>query len=474
MDEPTAAPGADTATAEDTGTDTERITARARELFATEMARLGERTTASRALFERARKTMPLGVTSSFQAADPYPIYLSHGLGAEVWDVDGGSYFDFHNGFGAMAVGHAHPKVVEAIDRAARSGTHFAVTIEPTVALAEELCRRFRLERVRFTNSGTEATMDAIRVARAFTGRDVICKIEGSYHGHHDSVMFSVTPGLDLVATSAEGARTDHLPASKGIPNQMGDLTLAIPFNDLPAVERLFTERAKDLACFIIEPVMMNIGIVLPRPGYLEGLRELCTRHGVVLIFDEVKCGATIAAGGAIERFGVQPDLACFAKSIAGGTPGGAFGGRADLMDGIGDGVAQQGTFNGNPLVAAAGLAALTEVLTPDAYEHFKRIGSRLAEGCQRAITASHIPAHVIDLGCKGCVSYRPEPLVDYRSFLETNADLFDASWAWAVNRGIFMTPGNEEQWTLSVQHDDSHIDRYVDVFNEFCVTVAG
>jgi glutamate-1-semialdehyde 2,1-aminomutase len=453
--------------------DTERLTARARELFATEMAKLGEQTTASRALFERARATMPLGVASSFQAADPYPIYLSHGRGAEVWDVDGRSYFDFHNGFGAMAVGHAHPKVVEAIDRAARTGTHFAVTTEATVELAEELCRRFRLERVRFTNSGTESTMDAIRVARAATGKDVICKIEGSYHGHHDSVMFSVTPGLDLVATSAEGARTDHLPASKGIPTQMGEWTLAIPFNDLPAVERLFAER-QDLACFIIEPVMMNIGIVLPRPGYLEGLRELCTRHGVVLIFDEVKCGATIAAGGAIERFGVQPDLACFAKSIAGGTPGGAFGGRAELMDGIGHGVAQQGTFNGNPLVVAAGLAALTEVLTPDAYEHFKRIGSRLADGCQRAITASHIPAHVVDLGCKGCVSYRTEPLVDYRSFLETNADLFDASWAWAVNRGIFMTPGNEEQWTLSAQHDDSHIDRYVDVFSEFCATVAG
>jgi glutamate-1-semialdehyde 2,1-aminomutase len=373
-----------------------------------------------------------------------------------------------------MAVGHAHPKVVEAIDRAARTGTHFAVTTEPTVALAEEICRRFHLERVRFTNSGTEATMDAIRVARAFTGKDVICKIEGSYHGHHDAVMFSVTPGLDLVATTAEGARTDHLPASKGIPTEMGKWTLAIPFNDLPAAEKLFAERAGELACFIIEPVMMNIGIVMPRPGYLEGLRELCTRYGVILIFDEVKCGATIAAGGAIERFGVQPDLACFAKSIAGGTPGGAFGGRADLMATIGDGVAQQGTFNGNPLVAAAGLAALTEVLTPDAYEHFKKIGSRLADGCQKAITASHIPAHVIDLGCKGCVSYRPEPLVDYRSFLETNAVLFDASWAWAVNRGIFMTPGNEEQWTLSVQHDDSHIDRYVDVFSEFCATIGG
>jgi glutamate-1-semialdehyde 2,1-aminomutase len=469
MDEPMV-----TDTNADSGTDVDRMTARAHELFATEMATLAEQTTASRALFERARATMPLGVASSFQAADPYPIYLARGQGADVWDVDGRGYFDFHNGFGAMAVGHAHPKVAEAIEHAARHGTHFAVTTETTVALAEELCRRFRLDRVRFTNSGTEATMDAIRVARGVTGKDTIVKIEGSYHGHHDAVMFSVTPGLDLVATTAEGARVDHLPASKGIPAEMGKWTLAIPFNDLPAAERLFDERAGDLACFIIEPVMMNIGIVLPRPGYLEGLRELCTRHGVILIFDEVKCGATIAAGGAIERFGVQPDLACLAKSIAGGTPGGAFGGRADLMDAISDGVAQQGTFNGNPLVAAAGLAALTEVLTPDAYEHFKRIGSRLAEGCQGAIATSHIPAHVIDLGCKGCVSYRPEPLVDYRSFLETNAALFDASWAWAVNRGIFMTPGNEEQWTLSVQHDDRHIDRYVEVFSEFCATIGG
>ncbi|MGH9016161.1 MAG: aspartate aminotransferase family protein [Acidimicrobiales bacterium] len=449
------------------------MTAKANALFETEMAALVERTSASRALFERARASMPLGVASSFQAADPYPIYLARGQGAEVWDVDGAAYYDFHNGFGAMAVGHAHPKVVEAIERAARTGTHFAVTTATAVALAEELCRRFRLDRVRFTNSGTESTMDAIRVARGVTGKDVICKIEGSYHGHHDAVMFSVTPGLDLVATTPEGARTDHLPASKGIPRGMGDWTLAVPFNDLAVVENLFNER-HDIACFIIEPVMMNIGIVLPRPGYLEGLRRLCTEHGVALIFDEVKCGATIAAGGAIERFGVQPDLACFAKSIAGGTPGGAFGGKAEFMDAIGDGVAQQGTFNGNPLVSAAGLAALTEVLTPDAYEHFKRIGTRLADGCTKAITDNHIPAHAVDLGCKGCVSYRPEPLVDYRSFLETNAALFDASWAWAVNRGIFMTPGNEEQWTLSAQHEDAHVDRYIDVFSEFCATIGG
>jgi glutamate-1-semialdehyde 2,1-aminomutase len=449
----------------------ERLRARAKEIFATELAALGQATPASRALFERASRSMPMGVASSFQAADPYPIYLARGAGAEVWDVDGHAYIDFHNGFGSTAVGHAHPAVVAAIDRVARLGTHFAVTTEPTVALAEELCRRFNLERVRFTNSGTEATMDAIRLARGVTGRDVICKIEGSYHGHHDAVMFSVAPSLSLIeATDATG---DQPPASRGIPIGMGAWTLAVPYNDLGAVERLFAAR-DDIACFILEPVMMNIGIVLPQPGYLEGLRQLCTRHGVLLVFDEVKCGGTIAAGGATERFGVQPDLACFAKSITGGVPGGAFGGRADIMDEIAHGVAQQGTFNGNPLVAAAGLAALTEVLTPEAYEHFAHIGGRLADGCAKAIAAYDIPAHVIDLGCKGCVSYRREPLVDYRSFLETDADLFDASWAWLVNRGIFMTPGNEEQWTLSVQHDDAHIDRFVDVFSDFCAAVSG
>jgi len=452
--------------------DDERLSARARELFAEELAVLVEATPGSRRLYERARKTLPLGVASSFQAADPYPIYLARGLGAEVWDVDGRGYVDFHNGFGSTAAGHAHPRVVAAIEGAARSGTQFAVTTEPAVRLAEELCRRFRLERVRFTNSGTEATMDAIRLARGVTGRDAICKIEGAYHGHHDTVMFSVAPSLNLIeATEHTGLNP---PASKGIPVEMRKWTLVVPYNDLGALERIFAERAEEIACFILEPVMMNIGIVLPRPGYLEGVRELCTRHGVVLIFDEVKCGATIAAGGAIERFGVQPDLACFAKSITGGVAAGAFGGRADLMEEIGKGIAQQGTFNGNPLAAAAGLASLTEVLTPEAYEHFKQMGSRLAEGCAQAIAAHDIPAHVIDLGCKGCVSYRRQPLVDYRSFLDTDEDLFNASWAWLVNRGVFMTPGNEEQWTLSVQHEARHIDRFIDVFGEFCAAVAG
>jgi glutamate-1-semialdehyde 2,1-aminomutase len=457
-------------TEESAGVGSDELTARAVELFQSERAKLSEATPRSRALFERACKTMPLGVASSFQAGDPYPIYLARGDGAEVVDVDGRRYIDYHNGFGSVAVGHAHPAVVAAIEHAARSGTHFAVTTERTVRLAEELCRRFRMERVRFVNSGTEATMDAIRVARGATGRDTICKIEGSYHGHHDSVMFSVTPSLMLL--EANEGQAAQPPASRGIPVEMGKWTLVLPFNDLAAAEKLFAERGLEIACLIIEPVMMNIGIVLPRPGYLEGLRELCTRRGIVLIFDEVKCGATIAAGGATELFGVQPDLSCFAKSVFGGTPAGAFGGRADLMDEIGKGIAQQGTFNGNPLVVAAGLAALSEVLTPDAYEQFKKMGARLAEGCRGAIVEYGIPAHVVDLGCKGCVSYRAEPLVDYRSFLETNADLFNASWAWLVNRGIFMTPGNEEQWTLSVRHDERCIDRFVEVFGDFCAAV--
>ena len=448
---------------------TDRFATNAELITFAEKARLLDRTTASKALFERASKHLPLGVASSFQAGDPYPLYVAKGNGAHVWDVDGNEYLDFHGGFGCNVTGHAHPTIIEAIDRAARTGTHFAATTEVTVQFAEELCRRFRLDKVRLANSGTEATMDAVRIARAATGRDVVAKIEGSYHGHHDAVMFSVVPNAD-----AMGGR-DHpiaMPMSKGIPAGMSQWTTVVPFNDAPAVERLFSDRGTEIACLIMEPVMMNIGCVPPAPGYLEAVRELCTKHGVVFIFDEVKSGATIAEGGAIERYGVQPDLACFAKAIGGGTPAAAFGGRADIMDVIEHGAAQQGTFNGNPLVAAAGLAALTEVLTPDAYEYLGALGTRLAEGCAKAIAEHGLPAHTVDLGAKGCISFRSEPLTNYRDFLETRTELYAASFPWVVNRGVFMTPGDEEQWTISVQHTDADIDRYVEVFSEFCAAL--
>jgi glutamate-1-semialdehyde 2,1-aminomutase len=459
-------------------TDTQRVTAKAKEIAAKEQERLLERTGASGELFKRAVKSLPMGVASTFQAADPYPIYLDRGLGSHVWDVDGTEYLDFHSGFGVNVVGHAHPKIVEAIERAARTGTHFAVTTEVTVALAEEICRRFGLDQLRFVNSGTEATMDAIRVARAATGRDIILKIEGSYHGHHDDVLFSVVPEAEVLGirynTGVDGGPgVDDfymtVPTSKGVPANTAENTLIVPFNNQKALERALGQVGEDVAALIMEPVMMNIGIVIPRPGYLERVRELCSQHGVVLIFDEVKSGATIASGGAIERFGVQPDLACFAKAIGGGTTIGAFGGRADVMEVITRGAAQQGTFNGNPLSCRAGLVALTEVLTPDAYEHLGKLGTMLAEGCRRALEEGGIPAHSVDLGAKGCVSYRPEPLRNYRDFLDCNTDLFAASWPWMVNRGIFMTPGDEEQWTISVQHSEQDVQAYVDAFGEFC-----
>ena len=448
----------------------DKFSENAAKILGAELPELLAATTASKALYERAERHLPYGVASTFQAGDPYPIYVARGEGSHVWDVDGTERVDFHGGFGCNVVGHAHPKVVEAIERAARTGTHFATTTEVTVAFAEELCRRFRLEKVRFANSGTEATMDAIRIARAATGRDVVAKIEGSYHGHHDTVMFSVVPNADAMGGRD---RPTSAPMSKGIPDEMAKWTLVVPFNDASAVERLFDERGSEIACLIMEPVMMNIGIVVPEPGYLEAVRALCAKHGVVLIFDEVKSGATIAEGGATERYGVQPDLACFAKAIGGGTPTAAFGGKASVMDVIEHGAAQQGTFNGNPLVAAAGLAALTEVLTADAYERLAALGSRLADGCAKAIADHGLPAHTVDLGAKGCVSYRAEPLRNYRDFLETRPELFEASFPWVLNRGVFMTPGDEEQWTLSVQHTDDDIDRYVAAFAEFCAAVA-
>ena len=458
--------------------DVERLKARAGEIGEREERRLLERTSASAKLHQRAVRSMPKGVASNFQANDPYPVYLARGKGSKVWDVDGTEYVDFHGGFGVNVVGHAHPKIVEAIRKVADQGIHFAVTTEPTVALAEAVCERFQLEQVRFVNSGTEATMDALRVARAATGRDRIVKMEGSYHGHHDAVLFSVVPESDVLdmrfnvkgesADTAGSAYTTQ-PTSKGVPRSMWHDTIIVPFNDATAVEELFREHGNEIAALILEPVMMNIGIVVPQPGYLQALRDLCDAHGVVLIFDEVKCGGTIAYGGATERFGVRPHLAAFAKAIGGGATTGAFGGEARIMEAVAKGAAQQGTFNGNPLSVAAGLAALTQVLTKDAYDQLGKLGTMLAEGCQGAIDDTGIPAHTVDLGAKGCVSYRKEPLANYRDFLETIPELFYASFSWMINRGIFMTPGDEEQWTVSVQHDEDDIDRYVDGFSEFC-----
>jgi glutamate-1-semialdehyde 2,1-aminomutase len=258
-------------------------------------------------------------------------------------------------------------------------------------------------------------------------------------------------------------------PTSKGVPEVLWSTTLIVPFNDADALAQAFADNPGEIAAVILEPVMMNIGIVVPQPGYLQALRDLCDANGAVLIFDEVKCGGTIAYGGAAERFGVQPHLSAWAKAIGGGSAIGAFGGDAAIMEHVTKGAAQQGTFNGNPLSSAVGLAALTQVLTRDAYDHLGKLGTLLAEGCQRVIADTGVPAHTVDLGAKGCVSYRSEPLTNYRDFLETIPDLYWASYPYMVNRGIFMTPGDEEQWTISVQHSEDDVQRYVDAFAGFC-----
>ena len=262
---------------------TPTIDRRAQEVLRQELARYREQTTRSAELFERASKSLPFGVTSSFQVGDPYPIYLKEGRGSRVTDVDGNTYIDYHNGFGTMVVGHAHPKVRAAIERAAAAGTHSAATTETAVELAEDISRRFGVDKVRFTNSGTEATMDAIRVARAAAGRETLLKIEGSYHGHHDAVMYSVVPTMD---SSGPRERPWSVPFSRGIPADTANTTKIVPFNDVEALSHALTEYRGQGAALIMEPVMMNIGIVMREPDYLPKVRELCDRHGAVLIFD--------------------------------------------------------------------------------------------------------------------------------------------------------------------------------------------
>ena len=334
-------------------------------------------------MFERARSVLTGGVPSSYQVREPWPIYLERGEGASVWDVDGRRLWDFHNGFGSMPQGHAHPAITEAVEKRIRLGTHFAAPTEDGIVVAEELARRFGLPRWRYNNSGSEATMDAIRIARALTGRDTILKIFGSYHGHHDGVMVAVGD-VDVEVDPDDIPSTTY---GGGVPQAVADLTKAVPFNDAAALERRIESldgEGRKPACLIMEAVMMNIGVVMPEEGYLEAVRDITKRHGVVLIFDEVKTGLAIAAGGATERFGVQPDLVTLAKTLGGGLPSGAIGGTEEAMSVVEDGsVYQVGTFNGNPLTMAAARASLFEVLTPAAYEHLDRINDKLLSGCQ-------------------------------------------------------------------------------------------
>jgi glutamate-1-semialdehyde 2,1-aminomutase len=437
---------------------------------------LNERTKGSGEMYERAKRSLSGGVASSYQLRDPWPIYLERGNGPHVWDVDGNEFYDFHNGFGSMVQGHAHPAIGKAISERYALGTHFAAPTEDAIVVGEELSKRWGLPRWRYTNSGSESTMDAIRIARAYTKRDTIVKIFGSYHGHHDGVMVSIGVPYDKIGDRFNLA---SLPYGAGIPQAVVDLTIAVPFNDPEATERrieaLIAEDRKP-ACVIMEAAMMNLGIVLPEPGYLEAMREITKRHGIVLIFDEVKTGLCIAAGGATERFGVKPDMVTLAKALGGGLPSGAIGGTEEVMSVVEDGsVFQVGTYNGNPLGMAASRANLLEVLTPDAYTHLDALNDRILKGCAAVIEKHSLPGYALGAGSKGCVTFSPQKIVDYETFkANQDEDLSELAWHFNMNRGIFMTPGREEEWTLSVTHTDESIDAYVSVFEEMAAAITG
>ena len=416
----------------------------------------------------RAQVHLSGGVASSYQLRDPWPIYLERGSGPSVWDVDGNQMWDFHNGFGSMVQGHAHPAIGAAISERYASGTHFAAPTEDAIVVGDELARRWGLPKWRFTNSGSESTMDAIRIARGTTGRETIVKIFGSYHGHHDGVMVSIGVEYDQIGDHENLA---SLPYGAGIPQAVVDLTIPVPFNDAGAMERRIerlTEEGRKPACVIMEPAMMNLGVVLPEPGYLEAVRDITRRHGIVLIFDEVKTGLCIAAGGATERWGVTPDLVTLAKALGGGTPIGAIGGTEEAMAAVEDGsVYQVGTYNGNPL--GHGRHAREPARGPDA-RGLRAPGSRSTSGSWPAARPSSAsttcPGYSVGVGSKGCVTFSPTKVIDYETFkANQDKDLSELAWLYNMNRGIFMTPGREEEWTLSVTHDDASVDAYVQVF---------
>jgi glutamate-1-semialdehyde 2,1-aminomutase len=419
-----------------------------------------------------ASHTLAGGVTSSWQITVPQPVWLSHGKGSKIYDVDGNEYVDLHGGYGAALAGHAHPAVVEAVRSQVGLGTHFAQPTRNAVAVGEELAGRFGLPLWRFANSGTEATMDAIHLMRAITGRDLIIKVEGCYHGHHDSVQVSVAPEPEEAGPADDPAQA---PSSTGIPEAITRLTLVATFNDLGSVQRLLDRHPGQVAGMIIEPVMMNAGIIEPEPGFLAGLRDLLHAHGALLTFDEVKTGLTAGPGGATRLTGVTPDIICLAKAIGGGVAIAAIGGSAEVMAHVAnDDYEMVGTFNGNPLAIAACWAMLTEVATPEAYQRIDLLRERAVAGIEREIARTGLQAHVVAVGAKGCVVFAPEPVRSYRGFLGIDDRYSHAHWLFQHNGGVFLPPwGKIEQWLISVQHDESDIDLLVANFAQFADAVG-
>lgn len=433
--------------------------ARVEQLLAEEWERFTTWSGASGEHNRRAAESLPLGVTSSFQHWDPYPITIVSAEGAYLTDVGGNRLLDLSMGFGAGLVGHLNPTIVSEVTHALNSiGTLFVTPSAQATEMAERFKKRFDLDMLRFTNSGTESLMYAIRTARAVTGRMGIAKVEGGYHGGYDALQVSVKPELADIGPADNP--TPDVPAD-AIPGEVH----VVAYNDLGQLERAFREHGDSIAAFVVEPVVENLAIVLPDEGYLEGVRRLCDEYGVVLIFDEVKTGLTAGHGGAAQRLGVKPDLITLAKSIGGGLPLAAFGGKQEIMDAVVDGrMAHFGTYNGNSLVMAAA-KAVDELITAEASEKLEALNTQTLDAIDEIIREYELPAHTLGVGAKGCVTWSTTPVRNYRDYKATDFGVAELSWLWGVNRGVLTPPGLDEQWLVSLAHTEADMQVLIDNF---------
>jgi glutamate-1-semialdehyde 2,1-aminomutase len=409
----------------------------------------------SQELFAEALKYIPGGVNSpvrAFRGVGGEPFFVNRAKGAHVFDVDGNEYIDYVCTWGPSILGHAFPKIIRAVQEAAENGTSFGIPNQAEVTMAKLLCSNIAgLEQVRMCNSGTEATMSALRVARGFTGRDKIIKFDGCYHGHTDS----------LLVKAGSGALTGGYPDSAGVPAAFTQHTIVLPFNDTEAVKAAFAANPGHIAGIIVEPVPGNAGLYLPRAGYLEFLKQVTKDNGALLIFDEVMTGFRVAKGGAAERYGVQPDLFCFGKVIGGGLPVGAFGGRAEIMKCLAPlgPVYQAGTLSGNPLAMAAGIAALEELFATKAYERLEQLGALLEQGMRRAAQEANIPVQFNRCGSMFCAYFTSEPVHNLADAMKSDRERFKKYFHGMLEEGVYFAPSQFEAGFLSTAHSEKDIE---------------
>jgi len=404
--------------------------------------------------FARAQALMPGGVNSpvrAYQAVGGHPVFVKAGKGARVTDIDGNTFIDYVSSYGPLILGHAPDAVMAALTKATKSGTSFGMPTEAENKLAKMIISAVpSIEKVRFVNSGTEAAMSAIRLARAATGRNKVVKCIGCYHGHSDG----------LLVQAGSGAATLGAPSSPGVPESIASETLLLPYNDLEAATKLFEEHGEQIACFAIEPIAGNMGCIPPAEGYLKGLRELCTKHGALLLFDEVMTGFRVALGGAQQRLKVTPDLTCLGKVIGGGLPCAAYGGSKELMSQVSpEGkMYQAGTLSGNPLAMAAGAATVEALQDQTLYEQLEAAGTRLAEGLAKSAAKAGVPVHVAHVGSMVSCFFCEGPIVNFDDASRSDTKRFARFFRKMLEQGVMLPPSQFETWFVSTAHDKETI----------------